>query len=368
MSNSDIQLRRVSVPSVGRQSMEIGGNNTFSIDIGAGKPFKVRIRRALKFTLLADDENKVCLKVHYESSNPDVMTLKWSHIQRDCNSRDHITSKMGSSAIKVPEYKSKEVYNHNGIFISVTLRTYIPGTAMQKVLNVLTEDEIDAIQVQVEAIVWDLAKKTSEYFGHVQDSSLKTNSAAAYIRARSFLDKLSGKMYCVDWNEVGTDSYIGTAVFCHGSLSPEHIILDGSTVVGIIGWSNADFKPEVYDRLTYYFASSPTDALCWYRRMANVSSSPATLPPSVEFVVNTTEYVYKSMWANASLSKRFTLDKLFNAVRKNYTLVTCLSTAVEMECDTMSLTSLSNWTDSTWDKSAASTVVGKYDIGTELSR
>ena len=362
----------MSPPAVGRQSMEVPANNTFSIDIGPGKPFRVRIQRAVKFSLLSDDENKVCLKVHYGSGDPDVMMLKWSEVQRDCNTRDHITSKIGAAAVTVPKYKSKEIYNHNGIFVSVTLRSYIPGTSMNRVVSLLSEDEIDAIQMQVEAIVWVLAEKTSESFGHIQYASLRTANATSYIRVRSFFDKLTAKMDCVEWNEVGADTYVGTPVFCHGALSPEHIILNDSTVVGIIGWSDADFKPEVYDRLTYYFASVPTDPLCWHRRMANVTSSPATLPPSVEFVVNTTEYVYRSTWANASLNRRHALDKLFTAIRKNYTLVTCLSTAVEMECDTMSLSSLSNWTDSTWNRTVTTETapidINKISIGAELSR
>lgn len=332
-------------------------NNCFSIDIGVHKPFRVRIARAIKFTLLADDECKVCIKVHYNANDADVMVLKWSDIQRDCNSRDHITSVIGSSVVTVPKYKSKEVYNHHGKFVSVTLRSYIVGNTFQHVMPFLTDDDVDAIQLQVEAITWALAKKTSPHFGHVQDDTLRTSSASGYIRTRSFLDKLTAKMDWMTWNEIGTDGYVGTAVFCHGALTPEHIILNGNDVVGIVGWSNADFKPEVYDRLMYYFMSVPRDPNCWSRKMANVPSSPSTPPPSVEFVVNTTDYAYKSAWSTATMTRRLVLDKLWNAVKKNYTLVTCLSTAVEIESDTMSLSSLSNWTESTWDKSAAPTII-----------
>lgn len=350
--SSSISERRQSQPN----------NNCFSIDIGVIKPFRVRIARAIKFTLLADDESKVCLKVHYSTGDPDVMILKWSDIQRDCNSRDHITSVIGSSSIAVPTYKSKEVYNHHGKFVSVSLRTHIPGETLEHVMPYLSEDDIDAIHLQIEAITWALAKKTSPHFGHVQDDTLRTTSASGYIRTRSFLDKLTAKMDWMTWNEIGTDSYVGTAVFCHGSLKPEHIILNGNDVVGLIGWSNADFKPEVYDRLMYYFMSVPRDPNCWNRKMANVPSSPSTPPPSVEFVVNTTDYAYKSAWSTATTGRRFVLDKLWNAVRKNYTLVTCLSTAVEIESDTMSLSSLSNWTESTWDKSAAPTIIAENEL------
>lgn len=332
-------------------------NNCFSIDIGTVRPFKVRVPKAVKFTLLADDEFKVCLKVHYGTSDFDVMILKWSEIQRDCNSRDHITSAIGSSCVTVPEYKFKEVYNHHGKFVSVSLRTYIPGNTLEHVMSCLTEDDVDAIHLQVEAITWELARKMSPHFGHIQDGTLRTTSASGYIRTRSFLDKLTAKMDWMTWNEIGTDSYVGTAVFCHGALKQEHIIVNGSNVVGIVGWSNADFKPEIYDRLMYYFMSVPRDPCCWNRKMANVPSSSSTSPPSVEFVINTTDYAYKSAWSIAGTKRRPVLDMLWDAVKKNYTLVTCLSTAVEMESDTMSLSSLSNWTESTWGKSAAPTTI-----------
>lgn len=167
------------------------------------------------------------------------------------------------------------------------------------------------------------------------------------------------------WNEIGTGNYTGSAVFCHGALKPEHILLNGNSVVGIVGWSNAEFKPEVYDRLTYYFMSVPQSPNCWYRKMANVPSSPSSPsspPPSVEFVINTTDYAYKSAWSGATVERRFALDRLWNAVRTNYTLFTCLSTAVEMESDTVSLSSLSNWTEGTWDKSVAPTVTTENEL------
>jgi hypothetical protein len=161
---------------------------------------------------LTDDESKVCLKVHYGTGDPDVMILKWSDIQRDCNSRDHITSAIGSSSIAVPTYKSKEVYNHHGKFVSVSLRTYIPGETLEHVMPYLSEDDIDAIHLQIEAITWALAKKTSPHFGHVQDDTLRTTSASGYIRTRSFLDKLTAKIFSASFPKMLTLVEIGIFV------------------------------------------------------------------------------------------------------------------------------------------------------------
>lgn len=324
----------------------------FSVDVGTSTPFEVTIDGAVRFIRMGDGECKLCVRVEYErGKSPEVVVLKWSAVQRDCNTRNHITSQIGATVTITPSYRLKEVFNHEGTFVSIGIRNYIPGRTFKSVMERMNRSSIDAVQLQVEAISWELAKKTSTHFGHIQDGSLRTENASSYIRTRAFLDKLRYKLDADSWNEIGSDNHIGKAVFCHGALTPDHIILDGDTVVALIGWSNADFVPEAYDRLKYYFESSPQDPYCWYRKMANVPSTELTPPPSVEFVINTSTYMYKSAWQEADGYRRRAIDSLWKALRTNYTLVTCLSTAMEVESDTMSLASLSNWTESTWDKS-----------------
>ncbi|KAL9122213.1 MAG: hypothetical protein Q9187_001230 [Circinaria calcarea] len=141
-------------------------------------------------------------------------------------------------------------------------------------MNALDQEDIDAILLQVAAIVWCIAEKQSQYFGHVQDGPLRCSTASGYISARVFVDKLAGILHKDDCIQPAQGAvYTGSAVLCHRNLSPDHIIMNGATVVGIVGWSNADFIPEVYDRLTYFFRSDPNSAICWYRKLSEITTT-----------------------------------------------------------------------------------------------
>lgn len=90
----------------------------------------------------------------------------------------------------------------------------------------------------------------------------------------------------------------------------DHIIVDHDTVVGIVGWSQADFVPEAVERLQYYFMSDPEDLSCWYRMLSNVATSRHTTRPSVEFVVNASQYNFLYAWYTQPRARRAVVDRL----------------------------------------------------------
>lgn len=321
--------------------------DTFSVDIGEPELLCITVENSSKFILLSDSEASVCLRVSYsDDSRDEVMVIRWADTQRDVNSRDHIASFVAKSAVQVPAYRVKEVLRHHGKYVSIGIRNYIDGCTLKSSMPYLSQEEMDAILLQIEAITWQLASKKSAYFGHIQDGPLRTATPAAYIRTRILFDKLSGAMDASDFMEEGTDKYRCDAVMCHGNLTPEHIILSGATVVGVVGWSKGDFVPEVYDRLVYYFNSNPNDPKCWNRRMSEMMSSAASREPSVEFVINTTTYLYKSTWLRSTRERRSAVNRLWKSITTNYTVVNCISTATETDSDSMSLSSLTSWSES----------------------
>lgn len=321
-------------------------DNDVAIHIGEPEPFRLNIENLLSTVVLSRTSCSVCIRVSYNNSKDDeVVVAKWNKTSPPVNSKDHIAVLIACDIIEVPRYRIKEVFRHYGKFISVGIRTYIRGQTLKSVYSSLTEDEVDAVFMQVQATVWLLAKKTSRHFGHINDGVFRTSSPTAYLRVRTFFDKASKILNETDWVEQGSDSYTSVATLCHGDLSPEHIIVDGTTVVGIVGWTKADFMPEAYERLMYYFRSNPKDSQCWFRKMADVTTCPETERPSVEFVFNVTSYAYKRTWNVADENRKAVIDKLWRALITNYTQLNCLSMATEMDCDNMSLSSLGNWTD-----------------------
>lgn len=320
----------------------------FSIDVGTAKPFKAIIRNASRFIFLADGPNKLCTKIEYNNSEEvNVMCIKWSYQIHDVNITDAIASQIGSCAIETPRNVHMSLHVHQEMNIRIYIRSYIPGRPLATMIHTMTESEISSVELQVSSIVWDLSKKVSPHFGHLKYKSTRTASAGSYLTMIAFMDSMNGLSDGTLWNEISTDQYVGSAVFCHGALTADHIIMDGSMVVGIVGWTSADFVPEAYDRLNYYFMSSDDDMGQWNMKMSNVTISLSTPPPSVEFVLNVTTYTYKSAWRNAKNARRGDINKLWANVRNNYKIVPSLADATEIECDNMSLSSLTSWTDNT---------------------
>lgn len=328
------------------QAQQVTESGVFSIDIGTPKPFKVRMHDVSKFIFLSDGSSKVCIRAQYEDTRDDeVVCLKWSQAKSEVNPPDVMASQIASSAVATPRYRYRSLFNHQGIYVCLSIRNYIPGKTLEHAMASMTYNQVSSIEMQVSAVVWSLARKVSPYFGHLKSSRLRTSTAGAYVRSLAFADTITGSMDATCWQEVGNDSYVGTSVFCHGSLTPDHIIVEGTSLVGIVGWSSADFMPEAYDRLRHYFMSEHGDPCCWNRRMCNITTSASTKPPSVEFAMNATSYAYRSAWCKATSVKRDELNRLWVDVRTNYKIIPSISSAVEVECDNMSLSSLTSWTD-----------------------
>lgn len=320
----------------------------FSIDVGSSRPFKVRVKDVVAFMLISDGPNKVCLKARFNDRRDDEMVcLKWSRSKSSAVLPDMLASQIASSEVSTPRYRYRSLFMHQGIYICLSIRSYIPGKSLDRVISTMTENQISSIEMQVSGVVWGIARKVSPHFGHLRSTGLRTSTAPTYIRSLAFADTMTGSMDATSWCEVGNDSYTGTAVFCHGSLTPDHIIVDGASLVGVVGWSSADFMPEAYSRLRHYFMSTHGEPLCWNRRMCNISTSLSTISPSVEFAMNATSYAYRSAWSNASNSRRNELNRLWADVRTNYKIIPSISLAVEMESDNMSLSSLTSWTETT---------------------
>lgn len=355
----NIKWRRSFDPDVARRldisdilkdkSYEHKSGDNLIIHIGEVKPFSMHIENLAATKILAKTDNSICFQLMYKSGEDEVFVAKWASTKPEVSSRDHIAVLIARDTISVPRYRLKEIFRHYNKFISIGIRTYIHGQTLKSIYTSLNDVEKDAIFIQVQAMMWFLAKKVSKKFGHINDGEFSTRSPMAYIRTRVFFDKALGVLNSEDWVEQGSDQYVCDATFCHGNLRPEHIIVDGTNVVGIVGWSKADFIPEIYERLVYYFSSNPKDSHCWLRKMAEVTISPESGRPSVEFVINAVSYVYRNAWNTSDINRRQIINQLWKSVTTNYTQLNCLSLVTEVNCDNMSLSSLTstNWSSFT---------------------
>lgn len=318
------------------------------INVGEEHPFSIRVENLYSMRRLSRTRNSTCILLTYSNDqNREVLSVRWSTIQREANSRDHISSRLAAEMIDVPRYRFKDVFRYYSKYVCVGIRSFIDGVTLGSELQYMSQDEIDAIFMQVQAISMEMSRKTSMYFGHINDGTFRSTTPIGFIRTHSMFDKLKGINTIAEWQETGTDSYTSLAVFCHGALTPDHIIIEGTEVKGIVGWSKADFMPEAYDRLTYYFLSDPSSSLRWLRDLSEMLTSEHTGQPSVEFVLNLSKYVYVHTLNTSPPGKRYTIKRLWNTLTMNYTIVNCLSAAAQIESDNMSLSSLSSWNSTT---------------------
>lgn len=318
------------------------------INIGEERPFSMRIENLYSMRRLSRTHNSTCILLMYTNDqNREVLSVRWSTVQRDASSRDHISSRLAAEMTDVPRYRFKDVFRYYNKYVCVGIRSFIDGVTLGSELQYMSQDEIDAIFMQVQAISMEMSRKTSMYFGHINDGGFRSTTPIGFIRTHSMFDKLKGINTVAEWQETGTDSYTSLAVFCHGALTPDHIIIKDTEVKGIVGWSNADFVPEAYDRLTYYFLSNPSSSLRWSRDLSEMLTSEHTRQPSVEFVLNLSKYVYVHALNTSPSDKRYTIKRLWNTLTMNYTIVNCLSAAAQIESDNMSLSSLSSWNSTT---------------------
>lgn len=321
---------------------------SFSIDVGSRTPLIIEIEGVREYYLLSHTDAKVAIKIVFQDNSPEeVLIVRWSADSADVRCKSNISMMMGADTKCVPRVLAVETLNHEKVVVYVERRRYISGIPLSRILGTMTPEEIDAVQMQVQVIVWQLSCKVSPYFGHIRDGELRTTSAPAYMRLRMLMDVVAGRIPPDTYNTPANDAYVGRAVFCHGSLIPEHIIVDGINVVGIVGWSQADFVPELFDRLKYYFMSDPRRPVCWYKGMANMPVGIQTPPPTVEFALTVAEYAHKSAWCSADVRNRARINQLKSSLQSNPLYLNCMSRVVERSCDTMSLSSLTSWNTST---------------------
>lgn len=314
------------------------------IDVGEEEHLHIAIDNASRYKIIKETENSICAKVYYDDgTDREILTVRWSSIQSEANTRDHIAMMTARDIVPVPTYRNKEIIRFYNKFVGIGIRNHIKGRTLKSKMNSLNSDEMDAIFMQIQMIVWRLSEITSSNFRHIQNRAFRTHTPYAFLKSLDLVDKLDGNNNINEWNKHDDDGYRCKAVMCHGDLSPEHIIIDGTEVVGLVGWSKGDFMPEVYDRLQYYFRSDPNNDMCWYRKLSDMIASSDSGRPSIRFVINCATYIYNVMHDYADDRRRRELDSLWDDITKNYTLVSCISTAIQPNSDNMSQDLLTSW-------------------------
>lgn len=262
----------------------------FYVDIGESDPFHVSVGSCRSYEVLNATSSSMVVFVVFTNGAVAVLRVNWSTKRHVADTRGRIAAEICSDVVRTPRLLSRQLYLFGGTYVMVVLREYIDGVPASELWEHMSAEEKVEISQQVSRAVVRMSSHTSETFGALQGRGLKSVSPVSFLNHKIVVSKLSCEIDHDDVGLLGDEDFKLKAVLCHGNLGLEHVIIKLGRVVGLVGWSKADFVPEVYDRLNYTFRVPNKEEWSWEGAMANVPFS-HDLPPS-EYLNHCIRYMY----------------------------------------------------------------------------
>ncbi|KAF5345293.1 hypothetical protein D9758_008471 [Tetrapyrgos nigripes] len=141
----------------------------------------------------------------------------------------------------------------------------IPGTPLHKVIDTLSPQQLDHIASQLKAILSEMHAIKAPHVGSVSGGPFRNQyfylhsiqPKHAWTTVDEFIDHFRQLLM-----SFGTEKYTkelldkfprdGPVYFTHGDLVPQNILVNASTITGIIDWSTAGFYPEFWEYCRMY--------------------------------------------------------------------------------------------------------------------
>ncbi|PNP81640.1 hypothetical protein FNYG_04666 [Fusarium nygamai] len=204
--------------------------------------------------------------LEHTNSNGEALALKVSSqnvIDRSQADMMHYAATHGVLAPKV-----------RGVYDIVTKRPIarvmvserVPGVPLVDVWQAMSEDQQRSIKGQLQAQIQHMRTLIQPYIGRINKQPTRNIYNTTFVRhCGPFEDEESFDEWCLarlsgggfqrwKWKRVlekQRRKSTGRFVLTHGDLSPRNIIVEGSTITGIIDWELSGFYPEYVE---YAFA------------------------------------------------------------------------------------------------------------------
>lgn len=327
------------------------------IDIGTSTDFVVKMDKGTSYDIIHESKNSLLARLIEGGNYTDVVVVRWGDTHTSVSDKDHISASIASDVVCTPKYTGKKFYTVEGKHVSVAVRSFIPGVVLSTVIKTIEPEKLQHIQQQVAAIVFSLGQKTTSSFGRVRSGRLRTKTAKAYIAQCILTEKLSGNKDAKDTVlQVRDDSDVVRAVFCHRNISPDHVILSGVEVVGLVGWSAADYIPEFLDRTQYSLKSTGRRRSEWYDKLSKQMYTQCDSIPTLELFDEISQYCF--IVDNRTSRQDCTLPGVSDDAASGNSSAGDHGELhkVRVDGDAASLESLTNETIDTWERSVATTI------------
>jgi len=237
------------------------------IDVGTESAFEIRYRPDESCDVLRSTSSSVALKIQGADASY-VYSVKWSRSKALLSppSTYRAISLMVAGGIEfVPKYLGGDIYLHEGTYVRVELREYIEGASMSSVYSTLSAEDLHVILLQISRLVEVMESYNNSHFGYLKHGRLRTTTPIGYIRQLCYRHSLP--MVNLE------SSYECKPTLCHLRLNPCHIILNGRSVVGVLGWDYVDFMPRAMCDLSYEVKSRGPVFGGWYAMLRSMFGS-----------------------------------------------------------------------------------------------
>ncbi|KAJ3749286.1 kinase-like domain-containing protein [Lentinula detonsa] len=118
----------------------------------------------------------------------------------------------------------------------------IPGVQLKEVIDTFTPLQLEHVASQIKGLLTEMRSIAAPHIGSVSGGPFRNNYFFPYaIKPQHAWTKLLASF--------PQDCPI---YFSHGDLVPRNILVEGSTITGIVDWSMAGFYPEFWEYCRMY--------------------------------------------------------------------------------------------------------------------
>ena len=266
-------------------------DNGVYIDIGERNLFYVALEDTVQYLEIYRSTCRVVLCAISTSNAKTTVRVSWSQYKRAAQSRGYRGMEACEGMACVPVLFSRDLHKIGCTYVEVSTREYMEGTPLSEVWCEMGEAERSEVARQVERFMQDTSQRSHNKFMSLQGRNLSTPDPVEYINYKMLLSMITRDLHSGDCSVTDMRTFSCLPTLCHGNLSMEHVIVRGTVVTGIVGWSSCDFVPEVMDRMRYHFARPRAEGeLSWYSRLAKVLLFHPPPPPL--YTATCVHYVY----------------------------------------------------------------------------
>lgn len=247
-----------------------GSCRSIVVDIGEADNFYVELEPGTTYQRLYKSDCSVVYLAMSQHVEERVVRVCWSKYKRVAQSKGYLASQTCRDLGIAPVIHSREMHIVGHTYVQVMVRSYISGVPLSSVWHMLSQEDKDNAMSQVSRLCDTISQYVSDEFMCTNGRNLSTSCPVMFLNYRILLSMISLELRKGDISVLSMNTFVCMPVLHHSNLSMDHVIYDRGAITGLVGWSKADYVPEIFDRMRYRFKPGPLgDGKVWTDAMSN---------------------------------------------------------------------------------------------------